>query len=90
MSQPTGARLLSRMSLLAATVLVLGGLATTAPAHAGTDNFGQSVYSCAGMMLPYSIDSQGSITTLMPDGTTMHWRSFGAMVTYMRTQQMCQ
>jgi hypothetical protein len=26
----------------------------------------------------------------MPDGTTMHWRSFGAMVTYMRAQPMCQ
>lgn len=79
----------SRMALVAAAVLFVGGLAATSPASASTNNFGQGVYNCARDMLPYSIDSRGSITMLMPDGTTMHWRSFGAMVTYMRTQQMC-
>lgn len=90
MSNPFRVRLPTRLGLGAATVLIVGGLATSAPAHASTDNLGQGVYNCAGMMLPYYIDSHGSITMPMPDGTTMHWRNFGAMVTYMRTQQMCQ
>lgn len=89
MSNPLRARLPTHIGLVVATVLLVGGL-TTAPADASTDNFGQGVYNCAGMMLPYYIDSHGSITMSMPDGTTMHWHTFGAMVTYMRTQQMCQ
>lgn len=85
-----GGRLPTRLGLVAATALVVGGLSAIPPASAGTNNFGQGVYNCAGVMLPYSIDSHGSITMTMPDGTTMHWRSFGAMVTYMRNQPMCQ
>ena len=41
------------------------------------------------MMLPYDIDSRGAITMTMPDGSTMHWRNFGEMVTQMRADEMC-
>ncbi len=70
---------------------VAGALAlgTTGPALASTTNFGQDVYQCAHMMLPYDLNPGGSITMTMPDGTTMYFSSFGAMVTYMRSQSMC-
>ena len=89
MLHPQGARLLTRASVVAGTVLIAGGLAGAAPADAATQNFGQAVYSCARMMLPYYIDARGGITMPMPDGTTMEWRNFGAMVTYMQKQEMC-
>jgi hypothetical protein len=44
---------------------------------------------CAHMMLPYDLNSDGSISMTMPDGTSMSFRTFGAMVTYMRSHQMC-
>jgi hypothetical protein len=44
---------------------------------------------CASMMLPYDLSPDGSITMTMPDGTVMCFRTFGAMVTYMQSQQMC-
>jgi hypothetical protein len=76
---------------LAAIAAVAGslGLSATVPALAGTSDFGQKVYMCASMMLPYDLSSDGSITMTMPDGTVMHFSSFGAMVVYMRSQPMC-
>lgn len=81
--------LATRVGLVVATAVGVVGLNATMPASASTDNFGQGVYACAGVMLPYHIDSQGSITMTMPDGSTMHWRTFGEMVTYMRNNTMC-
>lgn len=78
----------ARSGAVAAAVGALA-LGATAPALAGTNNFGQQVYHCAHMMLPYDLNSDGSITMTMPDGTVMYFRTFGAMVTYMRSQPMC-
>jgi hypothetical protein len=58
-------------------------------ALADTDNFGQKVYGCAHMMLPYDLNRGGSITMTMPDGTVMYFRTFGGMVTYMQSNAMC-
>ena len=82
---------MSWIARLGAIVAVAGilGLGVTGAAVAGTSNFGQNVYMCANMMLPYDLNADGSITMTMPDGTTMHFSSFGAMVTYMRSQPMC-
>ncbi len=78
----------ARVGIVAAVVGALG-LSVTGPALASTGNFGQNVYMCASMMLPYDLNPGGSITMTMPDGTVMHFRTFGAMVTYMRSQPMC-
>ena len=86
----------SRRRRLPAVVLAVAGLTVagvgvgvSSPASAGTDNFGQAVYRCAREMLPYTLDAGGGITMTMPDGSTMHWRSFGEMVTSMRSLDMC-
>ncbi len=65
------------------------GLGVSGPALAGTSNFGQHVYMCASTMLPYDLNSDGSITMTMPGGTVMYFATFGAMVTHMRSQPMC-
>ena len=44
---------------------------------------------CAPMMLPYDLGPDGSITMTMPDGTSMNFPTFGAMVTFMRSNPMC-
>lgn len=67
----------------------IAGLAMTGPAMADADDFGQQVVVCAHMMLPYDLSADGSITMAMPDGTTMYFRTFGAMVTFMRSSPMC-
>lgn len=76
-----------------AVVAIAGifGWGVTGPALADTGDFGQNVYMCANMMLPYDLSSDGSITMTMPGGTSpMYFRTFGAMVTYMQSQQpMC-
>ena len=78
-----------RLGAVAAVIGILG-LAGAGPALAGTGNFGQNVYMCASMMLPYDLGSDGSITMTMPGATTpMYFRTFGAMVTYMKAQPMC-
>ena len=79
---------IARLSVVAAIVASLA-LGATVPALASTSNFGQKVYMCASMMLPYDLSSDGSITMTMPDGTVMYFRTFGAMVTYMQSQPMC-
>jgi hypothetical protein len=62
----------------------------TGPALADTGNFGHQVAICAHMMLPYDLGPDGSITMTMPGAASpMHFRTFGAMVTYMRSQPMC-
>ena len=60
-----------------------------APALADISNFGQQVRMCTSMMLPNDLNADGSITMTMPDGTLMSFRTFGAMVTFMRSHQMC-
>ena len=79
---------IARLDTLAA-IVGIAGLAVTGPALADTGNFGQQVPMCAHMMLPYDLNSDGSISMTMPDGTSMSFRTFGAMVTYMRSHQMC-
>ena len=79
---------IARLGVVAAIVGGLG-LGVTEPALASTGNFGQKVYMCASMMLPYDLSSDGSITIAMPDGTVMYFRTLGAMVTYMQSQPMC-
>jgi hypothetical protein len=64
-------------------------LGVAGPALAGTSNFGQQVYMCANMMLPYDLSSDGGIAMTMPDGTSMYFRTFGAMVTCTQSQPMC-
>ncbi len=71
-----------------AAIVGIAGLAMTGPAVADTGNFGQQVYTCADMMLPYDLNADGSITMTM-DGTPMYFRTFGAMVTFMRSNPMC-
>ncbi len=78
-------RKIARLGIVVAVAGTLG-LGVSAPALAGTDNFGQMVYLCAGQMLPYDIASNGSILMTMPDGTVMYFQNFGAMVTYMQNQ----
>ena len=82
---------MSKFAWFATVVAAAGALSvgTAGPALADTGNFGQKVYMCASMMLPYDLNSDGSITMTMPDGTSMYFRTFGAMVTYMRSHQMC-
>ena len=80
--------LAAHLGIIAAVVGTLG-LGAAGPALASTSNFGQNVYHCANMMLPYDLNPDGSITMTMPDGTTMHFSSFGAMVSHMRSQPMC-
>ena len=83
---------MSWIARLGAVVAVVGilGLGVTGPAVADTSNFGQNVYMCANMMLPYDLNPGGSITMTMPGATSpMYFRTFGAMVTYMRSQPMC-
>jgi hypothetical protein len=79
---------IARFGTVVAAVGILG-FGVTGPALADTSNFGQKVYMCASMMLPYDLHSDGSITMTMPDGTSMNFRTFGAMVTYMQSQPMC-
>ncbi len=79
---------IARLGGVVAIVASLG-LSVTGPALASTGNFGQKVYMCANMMLPYDLSSDGSITMTMPDGTSMYFPTFGAMVTYMQSQPMC-
>jgi hypothetical protein len=79
---------IARLGAVAAIVGIVG-LAVTGPALADTGNFGQQVRMCAHMMLPYNLNSDGSISMTMPDATSMSFRTFGAMVAYMRSHQMC-
>ena len=79
---------IARFSTVVAVVGIVG-FGVTGPALADTSNFGQKVYMCASMMLPYDLNSDGSITMTMPDRTSMNFRTFGAMVTYMQSQPMC-
>jgi hypothetical protein len=79
---------LARFGIVVAVVGALG-VGAAGPALADTGNFGQQVRMCAGMMLPYDLSADGSITMSMPDGTVMSFRTFGAMVTYMRSHPMC-
>jgi hypothetical protein len=82
---------MSRFARFGTVVAVVGvlGVGGTAPALADTSNFGQQVRMCASMMLPNDLNADGSITMTMPDGTLMSFRTFGAMVTFMRSHQMC-
>jgi hypothetical protein len=82
---------MSWIARLGGVVLIVGslGLGVAGPALAGTGNFGQKVYMCAHMMLPYDLGSHGSITMTLPDGTSMYFPTFGAMVSYMQSQPMC-
>lgn len=89
MSTIRGVRTAARAGLVAAAALTVVGLGATAPAHADTSNFGQAVRTCAHMMLPQDLGPRGSISMTMPDGSTMAWRNFGQMVTFMRTHEMC-
>lgn len=79
---------IARLGVIAAIVGSVG-LGVSVPALAGTGNFGQKVYMCADMMLPYDLSPGGSITMTMPDGSVMSFRTFGAMVTHMQSQPMC-
>lgn len=74
-----------------AVVVVVGilGAGVAAPAFADTGDVGQQVRTCASMMLPDDLNPDGSITMIMPDGTSMTFGTFGAMVTYMRSHPMC-
>jgi hypothetical protein len=62
---------------------------TSHPSCYRAESFGQKVYACANMMLPYDLSADGRITMIMPDGTVMSFPTFGAMVTYMQSQPMC-
>jgi hypothetical protein len=79
---------IARFATVAASVGILG-FGVTGPALADTGNFGQKVYMCASMMLPYDLNSDGSLTMTMPGGATMYFRTFGAMVRYMQSQPTC-
>jgi hypothetical protein len=81
---------MSRIARSGAVAAIVGiaGLGLTGPAVADTGNFGQQVYTCAHMMLPYYLNADGSITMTM-DGTPMYFHTFGAMVTFMRSNPMC-
>lgn len=74
-----------------AVVVVVGilGAGVAGPAFADTGTFGQQVRTRASMMLPDDLNSDGSITMTMPDGTSMNFGTFGAMATYMQSHQMC-
>jgi hypothetical protein len=65
------------------------GAGVAGPALAGTGDVGQQVRTCASMMLPDDLNPDGSITMTMPDGTSMTFATFGAMVTYMQSHPMC-
>ncbi|HEX7996430.1 MAG TPA: hypothetical protein VF506_21130 [Streptosporangiaceae bacterium] len=81
-----------RIARLGAIFAVAGaiGLGVAAPAAQATPaNFGQRVYQCASVMLPYYLNADGSISMTMPDGTPMYFRTFGAMVNYMSAVPMC-
>jgi hypothetical protein len=77
----------------AVTAIVIAGIigsGVTEPAVADASTFGQTVYMCANMMLPYDLNADGSISMTMPGATSpMYFRTFGAMVTYMQSQPMC-
>jgi hypothetical protein len=79
---------IARLGVVAVVVGMLG-LGASGRALANTSNFGQGVYMCATMMLPYDLSPGGSITMSMPGGEVMYFRTFGAMVTYMQSQPMC-
>ena len=79
---------IARASTVVAVVGMLGA-GVAGPALADTGNVGQQVRMCASMMLPYDLNADGSITMTMPDGTSMNFPTFGAMVTYMQSHQMC-
>jgi hypothetical protein len=72
-------------------VVVVGmlGVGLAGPALADTGDLGQQVRMCASMMLPNDLNADGSITMRMPDGTSMTFPTFGAMVTFMQSHQMC-
>ncbi len=79
----------ARFGTVAALVGILG-FGAAGPALADTGNFGQNVYKCAYMMLPYDLSSDGSITMTMPGAASpMYFRTFGDMVRYMQSQPMC-
>lgn len=78
-----------RLTSLAAITAVIGLVVAAPAASASTNNFGQRVYQCASVMLPYYLNPDGSISMTMPDGTAMYFRTFGLMVTYMKSQPMC-
>jgi hypothetical protein len=76
----------------AGTVVVavrIPGAGVGGPALADTGTFGQQVRTCASMMLPNDLNSDGSITMTMPDATSTNFPTSGAMVTYMQSHQMC-
>ena len=77
--------LIARVAVVLAALGIVGGAST--PAAAQTSNFGQQVKMCANMMLPPA-GPDGQITMTM-NGTTMTFRNFGAMVTYMQDHSMC-
>ena len=79
---------IARLAAVAA-IVGLAGLAMAGPAVADTGNLGQQVVMCAHMMLPYDLNADGSITMTMPDGRSMYFPTFGAMVTFMRSNPMC-
>lgn len=82
---------IARSSAVAAIAGILSlGAAGSALASTGPANFGQRVSACAHAMLPSDLGPHGSISMTMPDATSaMNFSTFGAMVTYMRSQPMC-
>ena len=79
---------IGRVSTVVVAVGIVGA-GVAGPALADTGDFGQQVRTCASMMLPKALNPDGSITMTMPDGTSMDFGTFGAMVTYMQSYQMC-
>lgn len=69
--------------LIAGAAVFAVGFAPTALASSGS-GFGQHVADCAQEHLGQRI-SPPSVTCTMPDGTTMTFPNFGAMVRHMRT-----
>lgn len=81
---------IARSGAVAAVAGILSlGAAGSAAAGTAPGGFGQQVSACAAAMLPGDLGPHGSISMTMPSGQTMQFPSFGAMVTYMRSQQMC-
>jgi hypothetical protein len=81
MRKPT--RLLALLAAVGAMVVVPAGSALAAADSAA---FGQHVASCAREHLGQRADAP-AVTCTMPDGSTMTFATFGAMVQHMRTMQ---
>ncbi len=71
------------VSFIAGAAVFAAGFAPTAVASDGSA-FGQHVAGCAQEHLGQRT-SPPSVTCAMPDGTTMTFANFGAMVQHMRT-----